>query len=196
MGVKDQVVQKNKRVKRPRKNGSEVSIFLVALLIVRDQKSKTERDIASRKKRIKRSLKQKMRDRYLKAFELQFLRFLDEVMQVYPQETDLSLFRSALQMKQTISPEATRNEIYTYFVSYIYEPYQDLIQMENILEAEQLWVERMRETNIKATIHSDYSDYFDRFNTLFLYNTHPDTKAVLWKYMKSLGELIGLIQQS
>lgn len=137
-----------------------------------------------------------MRDRFVKAFELQFLRFLDEVIQVYPSESDLHLFRSAIQMKQTISPENTRNEIYSYFVSYIYEPYQDLIQMENILEAEKLWVQRMQQTNVKAMIHSDYSEYFDRFNTLFLYNTHPDTKAVLWKYMKSLGELIGLIQQS
>jgi len=137
-----------------------------------------------------------MKDRYLRAFELQFTRFLDEIIRVYPQEKELGIWSSALSLKQTIQPQQTRQELYEYFFTYIYEPYKDLIVMDDVQQAEVIWMERMKQGKVKDSVHSDYSEYFDRFNALFLYDTAPAIKEVLWKYMKSLGELIVLIQSS
>lgn len=134
-----------------------------------------------------------MKDTYLRAFELQFVRFFEELLALYPGESQLKIWYTALTMKQAVQPESTRREIFESYRDYVYQPYSHLLRRSNFKDAEVEWVEQTSKVSADEWQEEENARWFYHFRQLLLNEKKEENKQVMWQYLQNLTEISQMI---
>lgn len=108
----------------------------------------------------------------------QITNFIDELVNTYPDNNDLVLFRE----KYNLLKSANSQLIINYFIQYIY-PHKDIIKKED----EQFFLEGggQEELNDKNGLK-----FRDNIKQLWTQNMSEENKKIVWKYFKTFILLI------
>lgn len=133
-----------------------------------------------------------MHERLLRAFEIQFLRLLEELTKTYPDERQLSMWNTGLQMKLKFAGDTTRKEMFDSFVRFVYEPFGALILAG---EENELIKQTESSSTLKGIDDEEEAQWFTHFRNLYLTEADAAIKQTMWQYMKSLTELAEMIHE-
>ena len=125
--------------------------------------------------------------RLIVAFELQFVRFIDELCKLYPREGQLHTWRIALQLKQTLLPQETRRLVFTHFRDKVSIPYGTYIERDDEVGL------------IQSLQHVQLADeeeagWFQRFHAMYINEADVSIKQIMWQYISSLHQLVCLAE--